>query len=157
MNMFVVVFFFKQKTAYEMRISDWSSDVCSSDLLKRRRVVAADGGVSAEELQHARDRVAQREAQLATTQEELATNNAQIENTTIADHPQVLAAAARVREAALALKRTKITAPVSGTLARRSVQIGARIAPGAPLMAVVPLGNALVDANFKGELGRAHV
>src|SRR3546814_5298969 len=28
----VVVFFFKQKTAYEMRISDWSSDVCSSDL-----------------------------------------------------------------------------------------------------------------------------
>src|SRR3546814_15093803 len=29
------IFFFKQKTAYEMRISDWSSDVCSSDLLKR--------------------------------------------------------------------------------------------------------------------------
>src|SRR3546814_3657302 len=28
-----IVFFFKQKTAYEMRISDWSSDVCSSDLL----------------------------------------------------------------------------------------------------------------------------
>src|SRR3546814_2546784 len=30
----VIVFFFKQKTAYEMRISDWSSDVCSSDLLQ---------------------------------------------------------------------------------------------------------------------------
>src|SRR3546814_1774438 len=30
---FVIFFFFKQKTAYEMRISDWSSDVCSSDLL----------------------------------------------------------------------------------------------------------------------------
>src|SRR3546814_14797400 len=30
---FVILFFFKQKTAYEMRISDWSSDVCSSDLL----------------------------------------------------------------------------------------------------------------------------
>src|SRR3546814_1036844 len=29
---FIFVFFFKQKTAYEMRISDWSSDVCSSDL-----------------------------------------------------------------------------------------------------------------------------
>src|SRR3546814_1755442 len=39
-------FFFKQKTAYEMRISDWSSDVCSSDLVERRRqrrgVVEAD-------------------------------------------------------------------------------------------------------------------
>src|SRR3546814_15680822 len=31
-NLFLVFFFFKQKTAYEMRISDWSSDVCSSDL-----------------------------------------------------------------------------------------------------------------------------
>src|SRR3546814_10043040 len=31
-NCFVYIFFFKQKTAYEMRISDWSSDVCSSDL-----------------------------------------------------------------------------------------------------------------------------
>src|SRR3546814_14171463 len=33
--MISIVFFFKQKTAYEMRISDWSSDVCSSDLQKR--------------------------------------------------------------------------------------------------------------------------
>src|SRR3546814_986744 len=35
MSCCVVVFFCKQKTAYEMRISDWSSDVCSSDLLPR--------------------------------------------------------------------------------------------------------------------------
>src|SRR3546814_4532839 len=34
---FVLLFFFKQKTAYEMRISDWSSDVCSSDLFVARR------------------------------------------------------------------------------------------------------------------------
>src|SRR3546814_2309176 len=32
MYLFIIFFFFKQKTAYEMRISDWSSDVCSSDL-----------------------------------------------------------------------------------------------------------------------------
>src|SRR3546814_6892101 len=36
-------FFFKQKTAYEMRISDWSSDVCSSDLVLRGRAAAVDG------------------------------------------------------------------------------------------------------------------
>src|SRR3546814_2236873 len=35
----VCVFFFKQKTAYEMRISDWSSDVCSSDLVKLRLIL----------------------------------------------------------------------------------------------------------------------
>src|SRR3546814_16140774 len=33
LSVFFIFFFFKQKTAYEMRISDWSSDVCSSDLL----------------------------------------------------------------------------------------------------------------------------
>src|SRR3546814_11234678 len=37
MDVLVVFFFFKQKTAYEMRISDWSSDVCSSDLAQRGR------------------------------------------------------------------------------------------------------------------------
>src|SRR3546814_6074073 len=44
----MLIFFFKQKTAYEMRISDWSSDVCSSDLLAGRAMavgiaVAGDG------------------------------------------------------------------------------------------------------------------
>src|SRR3546814_3764006 len=46
MVVFVFVFFFKQKTAYEMRISDWSSDVCSSDLQPRlvvRRQIGRGG------------------------------------------------------------------------------------------------------------------
>src|SRR3546814_4291008 len=46
-----IIFFFKQKTAYEMRISDWSSDVCSSDLAAPRniqqRADLADAGVPA--------------------------------------------------------------------------------------------------------------
>src|SRR3546814_5947653 len=37
--LYVLLFVFKQKTAYEMRISDWSSDVCSSDLSGRMRVL----------------------------------------------------------------------------------------------------------------------
>src|SRR3546814_5938825 len=41
--MFFLFFFFKQKTAYEMRISDWSSDVCSSDLLHPSRHSVVDG------------------------------------------------------------------------------------------------------------------
>src|SRR3546814_15738038 len=40
----VIFFFFKQKTAYEMRISDWSSDVCSSDLTVRRGVISMSHG-----------------------------------------------------------------------------------------------------------------
>src|SRR3546814_10279968 len=45
-----VFFFFKQKTAYDMRISDWSSDVCSSDLSQHRIILALQ--------REARDRVA---------------------------------------------------------------------------------------------------
>src|SRR3546814_4616227 len=48
MSCFFVFFFFKQKTAYDMRISDWSSDVCSSDLLDR--------GVEREQVRLLRDR-----------------------------------------------------------------------------------------------------
>src|SRR3546814_151961 len=57
-------FFFKQKTAYEMRISDWSSDVCSSDLVERR-VLAGDGVVGVVEDQfdrRLRHRLARRRA-----------------------------------------------------------------------------------------------
>src|SRR3546814_18855528 len=55
---FIVFFFFKQKTAYEMRISDWSSDVCSSDLALApaeegaRKIVEALGVVRRAEDQH---------------------------------------------------------------------------------------------------------
>src|SRR3546814_21173016 len=42
-----IFFFFKQKTAYEMRISDWSSDVCSSDLDQERRGLAGEPGLGA--------------------------------------------------------------------------------------------------------------
>src|SRR3546814_3304596 len=40
---FVCLFFFKHKTAYEMRISDWSSDVCSSDLARQRSLLDCRG------------------------------------------------------------------------------------------------------------------
>jgi membrane fusion protein, multidrug efflux system len=116
----------------------------------QRREQAGDGGaVSAEELQHARDQVAQLQAGLSATEEALASVRAQIDDTTLETHPQVLAAAARMHEAALNLSRTSIVAPADGTIARRTVQIGQRIAPGAPLMAVVALSGAWVDANFK--------
>src|SRR3546814_4093730 len=42
---YMICFFFKQKTAYDMRISDWSSDVCSSDLLQMDQATPAHQGV----------------------------------------------------------------------------------------------------------------
>jgi membrane fusion protein (multidrug efflux system) len=54
-----------------------------------------------------------------------------------------------VRNAFLTYARTVLPAPVSGFVARRNVQLGQRVSPGAPLMAVVPLDQVWVDANFK--------
>jgi membrane fusion protein, multidrug efflux system len=117
--------------------------------LQRRGTLIADGAISTEELSHARDAVTTTRANVAAAREQLSQTVAQIDGTTIADHPQVLAAAAAVRNAALALHRTELTSPVSGVIAKRSVQVGQRVAAGSPLMAVVPLENVWVDANFK--------
>ncbi|MGA2398135.1 MAG: HlyD family efflux transporter periplasmic adaptor subunit [Steroidobacteraceae bacterium] len=117
--------------------------------LKRRGGLIADGAISAEELSHARDAVTTTRANVAAAREQLGQTIAQIDGTTIADHPQVLAAAAAVRNAELALHRTELTSPVSGVIAKRSVEVGQRVAAGTPLLAVVPLEDVWVDANFK--------
>ena len=127
----------------------------ADDDLKRRGGLIADGAISAEELSHARDAVTTTRANVAAARQQLSQTVAQIDGTTIADHPQVLAAAAAVRNAALALHRTDLIAPVSGVIAKRSVQVGQRVAAGTPLLAVVPLDDVWIDANFKeGQLER---
>ncbi len=115
----------------------------------RRSHLLQDGAVSSEELSHTQDNIAQIRASLIEAREQLKATTVQIDGTTIETHPQVLAAEAAVRDAALALRRTHILAPVTGVVARRSVQVGQRVAAGTPLMAVVPLDDVWVDANFK--------
>ena len=117
--------------------------------LQRRQGLLADGAISGEELSHARDNVIAMRAAVAAAREQLAQTFAQTQGTRIDNHPQVLASAAAVRNAALALHRTKLVAPVGGVIAKRSVQVGQRIAPGTPLLAVVPLDDLWIDANFK--------
>ncbi len=121
----------------------------AQDDLARRERAAGSGAVSAEDVQHARDAVRTAEAVLAAAREQLAASRALTDNTTVADHPDVKAAAARVHAAFLDYARTEILAPVSGFVAKRNVQVGQRVAPGAPLMAVVPLNDLWVDANYK--------
>ncbi len=117
--------------------------------LARRNSLAEGGAVSAEDVAHARDAVAGFEAALRAGREELNVALAQTVGTTPAEHPQVLRAAGRVREAALALQRTVVKAPVRGVIAKKGVQVGQRVAPGAPLLGLVPLEDVWVDANFK--------
>jgi membrane fusion protein (multidrug efflux system) len=116
---------------------------------KRREGLARTGAISAEELSHAREALTAAESGLAAVKGQLATTRALVENTQVASHPEVQAAAAKVRAAYLDLQRDTLVAPVSGHVAKRSVQVGQRVQPGTPLMAVVPLTQVWVDANFK--------
>ena len=119
-----------------------------SDLARRERL-ASSGAISGEELQHAREAVSSARAGLASAQQQSAANRARVDRTTIADHPDVKNAAAHVRDAYLAYARTELPAPVAGFVAKRAVQLGQRVSPGTPLMAIVPLDQVWVDANFK--------
>jgi membrane fusion protein (multidrug efflux system) len=116
---------------------------------QRRQGLAASGAISTEELAHARDALTTAASALAAAQAQRATADAQISGTQIANNPDVNAAAARVRAAWLNDQRTTLLAPVTGYVAKRTVQVGQRVQPGTPLMAVVPLAEAWVDANFK--------
>jgi membrane fusion protein (multidrug efflux system) len=117
--------------------------------LGRRERLSASGAVSGEDLQHARDTLAAaRSAEIAARREHDA-NRARIDGRTVANHPDVLAASAQVRDSYLELSRTRLPAPVSGFVAKRAVQLGQRVAPGAALLAVVPLDQLWVEANFK--------
>src|SRR5579871_309908 len=139
----------------ELRQADLS--MSSQDLARRERL-GSSGAISSEELQHARDVVRAGQAGLNAARQELAAHRARVDHTTLEQHPDVVAAAAAVRNAYLNFDRTRLPAPVAGYVARRSVQLGQRVNPGSPLMAVVPLDQVWVDANFReAELAQMRV
>ena len=115
----------------------------------RRQSLAGTGAVSEEELAHARDQLAAAQAAVDAASQKLASDAAQVDSKGVPQQPDVQAAAAVLRQAYLNDARARIVAPVTGYVARRSVQLGQRVQPGAALMAVVPLDQVWVDANFK--------
>lgn len=116
---------------------------------KRRQNLANDGAISQEELAHARDALDTARSSLTSSEQQLDTNRALVDDTVIASHPDVKAAAAKLRQAYLDDARAVIIAPVTGYVAKRTVQVGQRVQPGAALMAVIPLDQVWIDANFK--------
>ena len=151
-----------ERARFELAAAQAALDKSRSDLL-RREALAARNFVSPESVQSARTAVdasaAQRDAAnaailqaetaITAAGEQLRAASGLVDQVPVIRHPRVLAAAARLREAHLALARTRILAPVTGYVARRSVQVGQRVAPGAALMAVIPAEQLWVDANFK--------
>jgi membrane fusion protein (multidrug efflux system) len=128
----------------------------AQDDVNRRAPLVATGAVGKEEFNHmssqlssARSALESAQQALVASREQLGASQALTDGTSVEQHPSVQRAASRVREAYLALKRVDLLAPVGGTVARRSVQLGQRVQAGSPLMSVVMLDHVWVDANFK--------
>jgi len=133
------------------------SDVArAQDDVSRRTPLVATGAVGKEEFNHstsqlsaAKSSVVAAQSAVIAAREQLASNQTLTDGIAVDQHPNVLRASARVREAYLALHRAELLAPVDGFVAKRSVQLGQRVQAGAPLLSVIALNQLWVDANFK--------
>ena len=115
----------------------------------RHKSLNAQGYYSDSALEHSATDVQVDEHSVTEAEQALSAVRAQTANTDVVDHPDVKLAAAQLRAAYLAIARMTIVAPVSGYVAKRSVQVGARVDGSAPLMVVVPPDQLWVNANFK--------
>ncbi len=144
---------------YKAQVSTRQLDVKQArDDYQRRVELGRSGAVAHEEVTHARDSLASAENALTSARQQLNSTLALVEGTTLDNHPQVKAAAAALRKAYIDHARADIQAPVSGYVAKRSVHPGAHIASGEALMAVIPLDQVWIDANFKEtQLGQMRI
>jgi len=118
--------------------------------LDRRKDLTRTGAVSAEEVSHAQDALSAARDGLVAAEKNLAASAALTGQTGVPDNPDVQAAATDVERSYLAMRRTRIHAPMSGYVAKRAVQLGERVAPGGqPLLSIVPLERLRIEANFK--------
>ena len=121
----------------------------AQDDLARRTQLAGTDSIAAEDLQHAKQAVAAAQDALTVAERTVARSRTAVAGVSLKQNPSVLRARAAFVQASLATQRNDVVAPMDGVVARRSVQVGQRVAPGAALLAVVPLQGAWIDANFK--------
>jgi membrane fusion protein (multidrug efflux system) len=121
----------------------------ADDDLVRRKGAAVDGAVSGEEVDHAGETVRTASAAVALARSQHAEAEAAVQGASIETNPDVLAAIAAVRRAAIVRNHMHLTAPEDGIVAQRTVELGQQVSPGSPLMAVVPLRRVWLDANFR--------
>lgn len=121
----------------------------AQDDYQRRLKLSNVAAISTENLQHARDAVISSKAALDVAVQNWRSNRVMIEGVPLEKQPEILQASDSVREAWVALQRTKIKSPVDGYIAQRNVQVGETLSAGQALMSVIPAEQMWVNANFK--------
>lgn len=127
------------------------------DYVRGKRLIATKI-ISNTAFEHLRTRWRTALARLRQAQHRLAALQTQTAGVDLRGQPSVRLAVDAVRRAYLDLRRTRILAPTGGYVAERTVQVGQHVRPGTPLMALVPLDQVWVVANFKEtQLGRMRI
>ena len=114
-----------------------------------RRITSLPGTVSSEDVIHSLQALQTAQDLVAVAEQELGAAQALTANTDLQHHPQVLQAEANVLDADLALQRTIVRAPATGYVVQRTAEVGQRVTTGTDLLAIIPLDQIWVDANFK--------
>ncbi|OAI06397.1 membrane fusion protein of tripartite multidrug resistance system [Methylomonas methanica] len=116
--------------------------------LARFNAAAKDGAVSDQQLQTAQDKIRELDAAIKEIRAEQSGVDAQLLDSGVDNHPAVEKAKSRLRQAYLDYQRRNLLAPVSGCVAKRKVEVGDTLKAGAPLLAIVPLDDLWIEANF---------
>ncbi|MDC9603612.1 multidrug efflux MFS transporter periplasmic adaptor subunit EmrA [Xenorhabdus griffiniae] len=136
------------KLQANVELKQLTLDKLKSDLARREKLGKVNV-IAVEELDHARKAVDIAKADLKVAIQQYKINQALVMGTPLEKLPNIEKAVSNLRETWLSLQRTKIYAPVSGYVSRRSVQVGAQINQSTPLMIIVPSDQLWVEANFK--------
>ncbi len=116
---------------------------------EHRLYVLNAGGVSLEDFEHAEAALRNSFFLLEMTETQFEKALALVRGTSLTNHPETAKATEAVRQAFVDLYRCKIYSPVEGLIAQRSIQVGMWIPSGKPLMAIIPLDQMWVNANYK--------
>lgn len=122
----------------------------AKDDYNRRSSLVKQNIISKEEFKHVKALVDSAQADLnATIASYDSAKSALGKDDSLENQPNVLTAINQLKKAWLDLQRTKILSPITGQIAKRNVQVGQKLNPGAPLMAIIDMNKLWVDANFK--------
>ncbi|KTD58068.1 multidrug efflux system [Legionella sainthelensi] len=117
--------------------------------LKRRQGLMGNRAVSREEMQHYKTALEAAQATYDLSLHQLDAALALVENAQLYTHPLVETAKANLKKAYLDLQRTTIKAPITGYVAKRSVQPGQQVSMNSVMLAIIPLNDTWIDANYK--------
>jgi membrane fusion protein (multidrug efflux system) len=145
-----VVQLFAQETRDQATIAAQQAQLTlANQNLNRDQGLISAHGVAQQDLERDQEGTRSAQAQLREARAAWVATHAAIADTDPQTHPRVLQAEASLRTAWLSSNRTRILAPISGYVVRRSVQLGQQVTPASEMVAIVPLDRVWIDANFK--------